>query len=551
MYVFLQWRMATWFTVLLLTCLWTSACLCQTAEVLPDQACAPCHQKIYDSYQQTIMAKASGKAADGLVTGDFFHKPSGVEYRVFTKDNRTWMSYERDAEPKLRGQRELLYYIGSGRKGRSYLFSVQGFLFESPINWYSQESRWNMAPAYTDAHQIPMNLPLVTDCLICHASGVQAPVAGTQNRYVARPFLHDGITCERCHGSGTAHLDGKGPIVNPAKLPAARRDSICMECHFEGSVAIEQPGKKLYQFEPGDDLSDYIHYFLLTGTAQQSVEAVSQTEALSLSVCKQRSGDRMSCTSCHDPHYEPSSGERVAYYRDKCLACHGETFGAKHHSDKPDCTSCHMPELPSKDVAHTQATDHQILRFPRAQMAQLQQESSIPRLIAFPATQQGKETPRDLGLAWENLAQRGIEGASTMADHNLKKALKDDPDDSAVMIALAFIEQEHGKTAEAQQLYERGLEIDPLSNEAATDFGVLEAKQDHLGHAVQLWQGAFEREPHRSEIGLNLAVAFCESGQVQDARNYVQRVLSFNPDYDHARQLLKNMSKDPVSCKNQ
>jgi Tetratricopeptide repeat/Cytochrome c554 and c-prime len=514
-----------------------------------DQACAPCHQKIYDSYQKTIMAKASGKAADGLVTGDFFHKPSGVEYRVFSKDGRTWMSYERSSAPQIHGQRELLYYIGSGRKGRSYLFSVQGFLFESPINWYSQEGRWNMAPAYTDARSIPMNLPSLVDCLICHTSGVQAPIAGAENRYAGRAFLHDGITCERCHGSGAAHLDGKGPIVNPAKLPASRRDSVCMECHFEGTVAIEQPGKKLYRFQPGEDLSDYMHYFLLAGTAPQSTKAVSQTEALSLSVCKQRSGDKMSCTSCHDPHFEPGPTERVTYYRGKCLACHGEAFGSKHHTDKPDCTGCHMPKLPSKDVAHTQATDHQILRFQPVQIGQLQDVSSLPHLVAFPASQQGKETSRDLGLAWETLAQRNVDGASANAERYLKKALEEKPDDAVVLTALGFIEQKHGKIDDARQLYERALKLDPLLDDAGTDLGVLEASQGHLGRAVQLWQGAFEREPHRSEIGLNLAMAFCGSGQVDDARKYVQRVLDFNPDFNPARQLLKNMQRDPASCK--
>ena len=73
------------------------------------------------------MANASGLASDGVITGEFNDKTSGVRYRVYKKDEKVWMSYERESE-KFRGQRELLYFIGSGRKGRSYLFSVQGFL---------------------------------------------------------------------------------------------------------------------------------------------------------------------------------------------------------------------------------------------------------------------------------------------------------------------------------------------------------------------------------------------------------------------------------------
>ena len=212
------------------------------------EVCAACHAEIYASYSSTVMADASGPALEGLVTGEFTHQPSGVHFRIFQKDQRAWMSYDRPSEPGFHGQRELLYFIGSGVKGRSYLFPLQGFLFETPINWYSQEQRWNLAPAYTEARESPMNLPASVSCLNCHTSGMQPPLPGTDSQFAGKPFLHSGITCQRCHGTGERHLDGKGPIVNPAKLPPDRRDAICMECHFEGAVAVEQPGKSLYDF---------------------------------------------------------------------------------------------------------------------------------------------------------------------------------------------------------------------------------------------------------------------------------------------------------------
>lgn len=129
--------------------------------VAGSEACSGCHSEIYNSYRQTAMATASGFAGDGRITGEFSHKASGVRYCVYKQDDRTWMSYERESESGFRGQRELLYFIGSGRKGRTYLFSVDGFLFEAPINWYSEENRWNMTPAYTEERESPMNLPLL------------------------------------------------------------------------------------------------------------------------------------------------------------------------------------------------------------------------------------------------------------------------------------------------------------------------------------------------------------------------------------------------------
>jgi tetratricopeptide (TPR) repeat protein len=511
------------------------------------EACATCHSEIYKSYRMTAMATASGAASDGLMTGEFEHKESKVHYRVFERSGKVWMSYGRGGKDGLRGERELLYFIGSGEKGRTYLFSEQGFLFETPINWYSQEGRWNMTPAYMEAQEMPMNLPAYTDCLNCHTSGMQPPAPGTDSQYSSKPFQHAGITCERCHGEGEGHGEGKGTIVNPAKVPAERRDAICMECHFEGTVAVQQPDKHLYEFQPGERLSDYVHYFLLAESQEKKPQALSQFEALSLSQCKRRSGEKMWCGSCHDAHREPAAEEKAAYYRGKCLACHGEAFGAKHHADKPDCRPCHMPALPSKDVAHTEGTDHRILRFPSgAPLPQLLVRGKP--LLSFPASDEGLATTRDFALAWEQLAQRRVEGAPQQAEQYLRKAVKERPQDAVLLSALGFIEQAHRHPGEARDLYEQALKIDPLSNDAATNLGILEARAGNLRRALELWQGAFARVPHRSAIGMDLAMVLCATGQKEEARKYVARVLEFNPDYEKGKSLLEHLREDPVQC---
>ncbi len=539
------------------------------------EACSGCHAEIYKSYSSTVMANASGLAANGLITGEFDDKISGVRYRVYKQDEHVWMSYERASE-KFSGQRELLYFIGSGRKGRSYLFSVQGFLFETPINWYSQEGKWGMTPAYADARQIPMNLPALMDCMNCHGSGLQPPIAGTDNKFSGPPFQHGGITCQRCHGVGEGHGENKprsgassssttsenvyssnlnssrdgSSIVNPGKLPPDRRDAICMECHFEGTVVVQQPGKEVYQFQPGERLEDYIHYFLLSGNQPQKAEALSQFEALSLSACKRKSGDKMWCGSCHDPHAEPAAAEKAAYYRGKCLACHGEGFAAKHHADKPDCTKCHMPALPSKDVAHTEGTDHRIMRYPNTPPVPQLEVRGTPGapLVTFPARAGGLATTRDFALAFETLAQRNVADAPQKAEQYLRKAVTERPEDAVLLAALGFVDQKNRNEKEARELYEQALKIDPLNNDAATDLGILEARAGNLRRAVDLWQGAFVREPYRSAIGMNLAMAFCAAGQKDVARRFVERVLEFNPDYLKGKQLLERLKEEPVQC---
>jgi tetratricopeptide (TPR) repeat protein len=496
------------------------------------------------------MAHASGPATENLMPADFVHGKSGVHYRIYTEGGRAWLSFERPGDPAVIGRRQLLYFIGSGRRGRSYLFAVDGFVFESPVNWYADRHMWDMVPAYGEAREIPMNLPAYASCLHCHTSGMQPPLKGTENRYLMPVFTHDGVSCERCHGPGAAHTKG-GAIVNPAKLPPDQRDAVCMQCHLEGKVAIERPGRHAYEFRPGDTLADYVRYYILAGNRASGLDANSQFEALAQSTCKKKSNDSMSCISCHNPHYYPSADERASYYRRKCLACHGAALGTKHHPKKSDCTACHMPSSLSTDIAHTEVTDHRIQRRPELSPRSLQdpnRQQSFPSLIRFPYSKEANDDVRDVALAWESLAEDGMPETASQADRLLRLAAKQSPDDPAILSRLAYIELKHGAIGHARELYQRALALDPTLTDAAANLGVLEAQSGHLRSAVALWQGAFERAPGKSNIGMNLARTFCESGQIKDARSYVLRVLEFNPDLSAARNLLQHLNADPPGC---
>jgi tetratricopeptide (TPR) repeat protein len=517
-----------------------------------NQACAGCHSSVFNSYVKTSMAHASGPAMENLIPADFGHKKSGVHFRIYADDGKVWLSFERPNDPAVRGKHELLYYIGSGRRGRSYLFAVDGFLFESPVNWYTDRQVWDMAPAYGNASEIPMNLPAFASCLNCHFSGMRPPVQGTENRYPIPPFSYDGVTCERCHGPGAAHTKG-GAIVNPAKLDATRRDAVCMQCHLEGKAAIERPDRHIYDFQPGQQLSDYIRYFVFANQQGPGLGAVSQFEALAQSVCKKKTGEAMSCISCHDPHYEPSAAERVSYYRQKCLACHGAKFGTTHRIDQPDCTACHMPSFLSTDVAHTEVTDHRILRRGAPISSQLLQDgnaqASLPQLVRFPDSQKTDEDVRDLALAWDSLVNGGMTAAAPETERLLRSAIEKSSNDPAVLSALGYSAQKRGDIAHARESYEKALAIDPTLIDAATNLGVIEANRGHLREALRLWEDAFQRAPGQSRIGMNIARLFCDTGQPGNARDCVLRVLEFNPDLPEAKDLLQRLNGAPPKCK--
>src|SRR5580704_10332589 len=64
-----------------------------------NQACARCHSAIYESYQPTSMARASGPAMEGFMPAEFTHKESGVHYRIYAEDERArgqrvWLDFD-------------------------------------------------------------------------------------------------------------------------------------------------------------------------------------------------------------------------------------------------------------------------------------------------------------------------------------------------------------------------------------------------------------------------------------------------------------------------
>jgi hypothetical protein len=500
----------------------------------PDKACAHCHQGIYGSYQATPMARASGLAADGLLPGEFTHPASGVHYRLFLRDGRAWLSYDRPGAA-LKGEQELTYFIGSGQRGRTYIFQKDGFWFESPVNWYSKQRVWDMNPKSLDVKEMPFTLKVDAGCLHCHSTGVQPALAGANNHFGGKPFLYPGITCQACHGDPSAHLasGGAAPILNPSKLPATKRDSVCLECHLEGELAVNAPGRSLAAFVPGVNLSDYVTHFVHAGELGPNGRATSQWEALLQSKCKQKSGDRLTCTTCHDPHVSPPVEQRISYFRSRCLTCHGEAaFVSKHHPDEPDCTACHMPREKTADVAHEQLTDHRIQRGPG--LSQAAKTGDLTMVGGGPARD------RDLGLAYFQLALQGDQqsGQKAMALLQQYERHSGDSVDPDLHRALGFLDQMSGDRSAAMREYEAALHADPQDSVANGDLAILELHAGDTQSAITRLQKASENDPGETTAAMDLALVACATGNIPLATKSLQHLLEFSPDDRKARQML-------------
>jgi hypothetical protein len=559
----------------------------------PNVACEPCHQEIYERYRKTPMANASGAATDGFLPGDFTHAVSGVSYRMVEQDGRVYLKFFRDAQAagvatrgddrSLNGQRELKYYIGSGKRGRTYLFEQDGYWFEIPVNWYGKKRVWDMAPNYLTASEMPLTLPVDPGCLRCHSSDAQPSLPEARNRYAGAPFLESGITCTACHGDASAHLASGGhtAMIKIGQLPAVNRDSICLNCHLEGQEAVVHRGKRLVDFRPGQNIFDYASYFVRQVQSGFEERATSQWEALLQSGCKRAAGEKLTCTTCHDPHGSAaamSAEERVEFYRARCLACHDpqaasstnpagrrvaksesaepEGFATQHHPENRDCASCHMPRTKAEDIAHEQVTDHRIPRTPRpaAPKAATGRSGSAPlgTLVAIGTAPgvAGESDSRNLGLAYAFAASRGDRQAGERALPLLREAelLPASSSDGELHEQLGFLDQLAGDKEAASREYRLALDADANDAIAAGNLALLKAGERQYGAAVQLWERAFEADPVQLKAGMNLAIVECGLGRKESAVGTLERMLAFSPDDGQARELLRAIRSGRHTC---
>ena len=405
--------------------------------------------------------------------------PPRIRYRVYQDKNTPSFDFDlTDATLWVQGTRPLEYFVGSGTVGRSYLFSIDRFLYQAPVSYYSASQRWDLSPGFQNSDRLHLTRPVEPACLRCHASRLQ-PLAGTLNGFADPPFLEGGIGCERCHGSGEGHIEkikagaieGGLGIVNPRKLPPERRDSICAQCHLTGVARIDNPARDSASFRAGELLSDYVSVFVWSG-APAEMKVTSHFEKLAESRCKIVSGDRLWCGSCHNPHSLPAADEKASFFRSKCLECHAGAVPCKASAQlraRSDnrCVDCHMPKNPVIDVAHAVYTDHSIPR--RAGTSARVPVSSNRVLRPFGNS---RASDRDLGLAYAFVVEDERNPVyEALAFELLRTAIARQPDDVPTLVQLARLYGYRGQEDQAVVLYERALRADPSQVVAATNLG--------------------------------------------------------------------------------
>jgi Flp pilus assembly protein TadD len=538
-----------------------------------DPACAECHASQAESYRQHPMGRSLAPVAAAIPCERYepaAFNPftvSALHYSVQRHDDRV---FHREGVDAPDGtvladiEAEVQFTIGSGARARSYVVNRDGYLFLSPIGWFSQAGRWDLSPGYEFANR-HFSRAITVACLFCHCNDANH-VVGSVNRFREPIFRGYAVGCERCHGPGELHVRRReagatvtgqdDTIVNPARLEPALRESVCYQCHLQGEERIVRRGRGEFDYRPGLPLDLFLMDFVDGRAGNADFKFVNTVEQMTASRCYRASQEpkKLGCISCHDPHRRPAPAERVAFYRQRCLRCHTEQsctlpVTVRHEQDREDsCIACHMPRTGS-EVRHASITDHRVPRRPEraAPTGFVRRPTPGPSdLVPFPAdlSQRGdEEVARNLGLAViglldyeppEAAARKYAEKALPLLDG----ALARDRHDGAVLAARGTALRFLGRWDEALTAYEAALVEQPESETTLYNAGNVAVTLNRLDLAQLYFERALRVNPWRWYHHQGLCRVCFRRGDWDGAERACQAGLRLEPASTSLRSLL-------------
>jgi hypothetical protein len=550
-----------------------------------DAKCADCHFDLTKSFAKHPMGRSTlpiKKLARSQQYGKEFRNPFHLFNRFQARIEREGdlvrhkiIAYNRGTgSPVAELTHPVHYGIGSGHLGFSYLEERDGYVYQTPISWFTQKKFWDVSPNFGPS--LLTGRKLTAACLFCHANHVNE-MEGYDHRFKEPIFQGHSIGCERCHGPGEVHVrEREGgvvvpgwtdfTIVNPKKLPNPKRlarpkkwdwhlrEAVCQQCHLEGEARIVRQGRKLFDFRPGMALDDFWAIYVHSHEGDEERKAVSHVEQMYQGKCFQNSkaNRKMGCLTCHNPHVFIGPDKRLAHYRAKCLTCH-ETHQCKETKSKrqakqDSCVDCHMPRQRAIDIAHAAMTNHQIVRkfVPGEPVAPINSDQ-FPLVNFYKDKLPGKaaESPRDLavGLAFfmahrmdpsARPPQILVEQAIGRLDDALAKA----PLDHEAWRAKAQLLLVAQRPAEALVAFEAMLEFVPNSDWALRNAAGLARDLGQEEKAVRLLKRAVKANPYDVANRRELAGLLRAKGDWSSAKEQAKSWIRLDPFSVAARWLL-------------
>jgi Cytochrome c554 and c-prime len=313
-----------------------------------DDACRSCHQEKVESFHRTAHYLTSRLPDKDSILGNFSPDANVLKtsnpdlfFRMEAKNDGFFQTAVHGQPPYTTSRTERFgLVVGSGGKGQTFLFWKSDLLFQLPVSYWN-EVGWINSPGYRDGVAY-FDRPVIPRCLECHGTYFES-LAPPSNRY-SQTGLVVGITCEKCHGPGSKHIQrfssksanspSDSGILNPTRFSRDRQIDLCAWCH----AGHGEPLRPTFSYIPGEPLDKYLEMPQPDSDAPVDVHG-SQVELLRKSRCFQLSA--MTCLTCHDVH---TMQKDPAVFSERCLHCHKvESHPKMGHEIASNCIDCHMP----------------------------------------------------------------------------------------------------------------------------------------------------------------------------------------------------------------
>ncbi|HYT19929.1 MAG TPA: hypothetical protein VEW05_06810 [Candidatus Polarisedimenticolia bacterium] len=532
------------------------------------RSCLPCHQNIYDKFIKTGMGRSMMRVtpevlANLVTSGSAYDEKLDQHFEVFTREGKLFQSqYATGAGGNeiFRETREVQWIIGSGTNGLAAVTTNGAHLFQGPLSFYSKIGTWALSPGY-EFGNYGFNRPILAGCVTCH-SGQAVPAAEGNGRFQDPPFQELTIGCENCHGPGQQHVremtskgtvmrTGQVSIVNPARLPPALADNICMFCHQTGDVRVLKPNREYRDFRPGKLLDDTLSIFLMPPKRESPPPSdhLEHYYSMTLSKCYRSSSRGLSCITCHDPHVQPSRAEAPTYFARKCAACHTDKsckvpLSVRLRQKPPnDCVGCHMPKRDVGVILHSSVTSHRITARPGEPLPEAafhQTTSALSDLIHLSAVPGEREVvPPALTLlaAYGELMDKAPEYRSRYLAL-LAELEHSQPENALVQASLGRKALLDDKASEAAVYLQRALKMGPPQATTYADLAEAQVKLRQESEAILSLERAIELDPFNAVFQKKLVLRFIEMKHYAQARARLEQYVQTFPQDSFMRQML-------------